>query len=195
MSLHVVFATKKRSFIYFLLIRGNRICRNIFLSALIAMGPPLQWRHNGHENVSNHQPHDCLLNRSSRSRSKKTSKLRVTGLCVGNSPGTGEFPAQMASNAENVSIWSLMTSSCMKTTCCHQFHQWILYVLNLRYTSNIRLSIFVLCYALFWFGRSSVTHILKGTLVSFITYLTLRNLRGNITDVSKYNTAGIRDMN
>ena len=36
---------------------------------------------------------------------KKTSKLRVIGLCVGNSPGTGEFPAQMASNAENVSIW------------------------------------------------------------------------------------------
>ena len=37
--------------------------------------------------------------------SKKTSKLRVTGLCVGNSPMTGEFPAQMASNASNVSIW------------------------------------------------------------------------------------------
>ena len=36
---------------------------------------------------------------------RKKSKLRVTGLCVGNSPGTGEFPAQMASNAENVSIW------------------------------------------------------------------------------------------
>ena len=36
---------------------------------------------------------------------KKTSKLRVTGLCAGNSPETGEFPAQMASNAENVSIW------------------------------------------------------------------------------------------
>ena len=30
---------------------------------------------------------------------------RVTGLCVGNSPGAGEFPAQSASNAENVSIW------------------------------------------------------------------------------------------
>ena len=41
----------------------------------------------------------------SRRRSKKTSKLRVTGLCVGNSPVTGEFPAQRASNAENVSIW------------------------------------------------------------------------------------------
>ena len=66
---------------------------------------PLQWRHNGHDSVSNHQPHDCLLNRLFRRWSKKTSKLRVTGLCAGNSLGTGEFPAQMASNAENVSIW------------------------------------------------------------------------------------------
>ena len=64
----------------------------------------LLWRHNGHDGVSNRQPHDSLLNRLLRRRSKKTSKLRVTG-CVGNSPGTGEFPAQMASNAENVSIW------------------------------------------------------------------------------------------
>ena len=65
----------------------------------------LLWRHNEHDGVSNHQPHDCVLNRLFRRRSKKTSKLRVTGLCVGNSPGTGEFPTQMASNAENVSIW------------------------------------------------------------------------------------------
>ena len=36
---------------------------------------------------------------------KKTSKLRVTGRCEGNSPVTGEFPAQMASNVENISIW------------------------------------------------------------------------------------------
>ena len=65
----------------------------------------LQWRHNGRDSVSNHQPHDCFLNRLFRHSSKKTSKLRVTGLCAGNSPGTGEFPAQMTSNAENVSIW------------------------------------------------------------------------------------------
>ena len=65
----------------------------------------LQWHHNGHDGVSNHRPHHCLLNRLFGRRSKKTSKPRVTGLCVGNSPGTGEFPAQMASNAENVSIW------------------------------------------------------------------------------------------
>ena len=31
---------------------------------------------------------------------RNTSKLRVNGLCAGNSPGTGEFPAQMSSNAE-----------------------------------------------------------------------------------------------
>ena len=65
---------------------------------------PLLWRHNGLGSILNHQPHDCLLNRLFRRRSKKTSKLRVTGHCAGNSPGTGEFPAQMASNAENVSI-------------------------------------------------------------------------------------------
>ena len=50
--------------------------------------------------VSNNQPLSCLLNRLFRRRSKKTSKLRVTGLCAGNSPVTGEFPAQKASNAE-----------------------------------------------------------------------------------------------
>ena len=65
----------------------------------------LQWRYNGRDGVSNHQTHDCLLNRLFRRRSNKTSKLRVTGLCAGNSPATGEFPAQMASNAENIYIW------------------------------------------------------------------------------------------
>ena len=67
--------------------------------------PALLWRHNGRDGVSNHQPRYYLLNCSFRRRSKKTSKLRVTGLCAGNSPVTGEFPAQRASNAENVSIW------------------------------------------------------------------------------------------
>ena len=49
-------------------------------------GLSLHWRHNDHDDVSNHQPHGCLLNRLFRRRSKKISKLRVTGLCVGNSP-------------------------------------------------------------------------------------------------------------
>ena len=79
-------------------IKRQNSCRNIYKISL-------QWRHNGRNSVSNHQPHECLLNRLFRRRSKKTSKLRVTGLCAGNSPETGEFPAQMASNAENASIW------------------------------------------------------------------------------------------
>ena len=68
-------------------------------------GNTLQWRHIGRDGVSNHEPHDCFLNRLFGRRSKNTSKLRVTGLCGGNSPVTGQFPAQMANNAENVSVW------------------------------------------------------------------------------------------
>ena len=68
----------------------------------------LQWRHNECDGVLN-QPHDCLLNGLFRRRSKKTSKLRVTGLCAGNSPVTGEFPAQMACNVEK--CFHLMMSS------------------------------------------------------------------------------------
>ena len=95
----------------------------------------LLWRHNEHDSVSNHQPHDCLLNRLFRRRLKKTSKLRVTGLCVGNSPGpvnsphkgpvkrkmfpfddvimcegnppvTCKLPSQSTNDVECVSMWS-----------------------------------------------------------------------------------------
>ena len=65
----------------------------------------LQWRHNGLNGVSNHQHHQCLLRRLFGRRSKKTLKLRVTGLCAGNPPGNNEFPTKRTSNAENVSIW------------------------------------------------------------------------------------------
>ena len=65
----------------------------------------LQWRHNKHGGVLNHRRLDCLLNRLFRRRSRKMSKLRVTGLCEWNPPGTGEFPLRRASNAKNVSIW------------------------------------------------------------------------------------------
>ena len=69
------------------------------------ISPALQWRHNGRDDISNHQPHHCFLSHLFRRRSKKTSKLHVTGLCVRNSPVSSEFPSQMPSNAENVSIW------------------------------------------------------------------------------------------
>ena len=50
----------------------------------------LLWRHNDRDGVSNHQPYDCLLKCLFRRKSKKTSKLRVTGLCAWNSPVNGD---------------------------------------------------------------------------------------------------------
>ena len=90
----------------------GKICDGFCLKFAIVMVPTssllmataLQWHHNEHDGISNHQPYRSLLNGLFRCRSKKTSKLRVTGLCACNSPGTGEFPTQMASNTENVSI-------------------------------------------------------------------------------------------
>ena len=61
---------------------------------------PLEWRHNERDGVSNHRRLDCLLNRLFRRRSKKTSKLRVTGLCK----VTGGFLSQRARKADNISI-------------------------------------------------------------------------------------------
>ena len=52
----------------------------------------LRWRQNGRNSVSNHQPGHCLLSLLFGRRSRKTSKLRVTGLCVGNSPGPVNSP-------------------------------------------------------------------------------------------------------
>ena len=42
---------------------------------------------------------------NSRRRSKKHQGSASLAFMGGNSPVTGEFPAQRASNAENVSIW------------------------------------------------------------------------------------------
>ena len=68
------------------------LTKGLFGAAILQTSHTLQWRHNDHDSVSNHQPHGCLLNRLFRCRSKKTSKLHVTGLCVGNSPGLVNSP-------------------------------------------------------------------------------------------------------
>ena len=70
------------------------------------------------DGVTNQQPHDCFLTRLFTLRSKKTSKVRATGLCAGNSPVTGEFPTQMSSYAENVSIWWRHRESQQSATVC-----------------------------------------------------------------------------
>ena len=80
--------------------RHNAVSYNTILNTTMlwpSWNVGLQWRHNGRDGVSNHQSHDCVLNHIFRRRSNKTSKLRVTGLCEGNSPVTGEFPTQRAS--------------------------------------------------------------------------------------------------
>ena len=92
----------------------------------------LHWRHNGHYNVSNHQPHDCLLNRLFRRRSKENIKLCVTGLCARNSLETGEFPAQMASNAENVSIWWRHHGYCNGCSPVYMIAFWVCIVMILN---------------------------------------------------------------
>ena len=80
---------------------------------------------------------DCLLNRLFMRRSKKTSKLRVTGLCAGSSPVT----AQRASNAENSSIWwrhhdliPLVSSSVVLSYVCLRYKQWQLLKRAIRKT-------------------------------------------------------------
>ena len=113
----------------------------------------LRRRHYWRDSVSNHLPHHLF-----RRRSKKTSKLRVTGLCAGNSPGTGEFPAQMASNAENVSIWwrlhvRLPPTCCVQDAVTHsmQHIKWNKHMFRItmtsqeRYVSNNRSFIKSLC--------------------------------------------------
>ena len=61
----------------------------VYLYSVVLLA--LQWRHSEHDGVSNHQSINCLLNRLFRRRSKKTSKLRVTGLCGEDPPVTGGF--------------------------------------------------------------------------------------------------------
>ena len=77
----------------------------------------LQWRHSDHNGVSNHQPHGCLLNRLFRRRSKKTSMLRVTRLCVGNSPGPVNSPHKGPVTRKMFSFNDVIMSNYYVTRC------------------------------------------------------------------------------
>ena len=108
-------------------------------------------RHNARDGVSNHQPHDCLLNRLFRRRSKKTSKLRVTGLCVRNSPVIGEFPTQMASNAENISIWWRHHGAAVTALICTGCQHCISYLIH---SNRERTSIYCIVFPYVYFSVS-----------------------------------------
>ena len=82
---HVIITSKRRFDVIITCLLRCVFAGNSRLTGNHTMMQSLQWRHNGHDSVSNHQPYDCLLNCLFRRRSKKTSKLRVTG------PLSGEF--------------------------------------------------------------------------------------------------------
>ena len=86
----------------------------------------LHWHHIGRNCVCNHQPHDCLLKRLFRRRSKKTSKLCVTGLCVGNSPGRGKCFHLMTSSwmAWRQTWQAIIWTSNGFSTLMHMFFTW-----------------------------------------------------------------------
>ena len=65
----------------------------------------LYWRHNDHDGVSNHQPRGCLLSPFIQTQIKENIKAPRHWPLYGEFTGTGEFPAQRASYAENVSNW------------------------------------------------------------------------------------------
>ena len=101
--------------------------------------------------------------------------LRVTGLCAGNSSVTGEFPAQMASNAESFFQ-------------CHTFPP--AWSLTLRKTLdkpyNVRMDVsgivsplFVMSVTELWWEENPDYWTLQSTLVSFLFFR-----RDFITDVS-----------
>ena len=71
---------------------------------------PLQWRRNERDGVSNQRRLYCLLNRLFRRKSKKTSKLSVTGRCEGKPPVTLDSPHKGS-----------VTRKCFhfKTSSCH----------------------------------------------------------------------------
>ena len=81
-------------------------------------GISLHWRHNERGGVSNHQPYDCLLSCSFRRRTKKTSKLRVTGLCVRIHRGPVNSPHKRP--VTRGKCFHLRTSSC-----CVHYVQWV----------------------------------------------------------------------
>ena len=91
--------------------RVGTVVSNLLLAySEYTLTSPLQWRHNERDDVSNHQPHDCLLDLLFRRRSKKTSKLRVTDLCAGNSPCP--MNSQHKGRVTR-KCFHLMTSSCL----------------------------------------------------------------------------------
>ena len=89
----------------------------------------LQLRHNGQDGISNYQSLNCLF--LVRHRSKKTSKLHVTGLCEGNPLMTGGFPSQRE-------MWKMFSFDDVIMESSFQYHQ----TFNIRLIKSQNLNVF-----------------------------------------------------
>ena len=133
--------------------------------------------HNERDGISthHHQHLDCLLNCLVRHRSKKTSKVHVTGLWEGNPPITGGFPSQRASNTEKVSMWwhhheilrNIMAFiKVIDSTCCIALHN-----KESKLPNEPRFSLFGLAKP--WFNKNGW---ISSNLMSFHLTLLIRGL-------------------
>ena len=102
----------------------EHICMTVVLCVEGFEDQQRPWIHDSHVIMSAMASQITSLNRLFGRRSKKTSKLCITGLHEWNSPVTGEFPAQRASDAENVSIWWRHIGSFNRTSNWVITHSW-----------------------------------------------------------------------
>ena len=97
----------------------------------------LQWSHNEHHGASNHRCIDCLLSFLFRHRSKKTSKLCVTGLCEGNSPDKGPVTRKMFPSDDGIMTdanggWNKTRIFTLCTRYTRHLIAWTVYMINLK---------------------------------------------------------------
>ena len=90
----------------------------------------LQWRHNGCDSVSNHQPHHKISGLFRR-RSKKTSKLHVTGLCAGKSSGPVNSPHKWPVTRKMSPFDDVIMGSLAKSSVAGLLHPTVFYMLLL----------------------------------------------------------------
>ena len=93
----------------------------------------LHWRHNEYVGVSNHQPHGYLLNRLLRRRSKKTSKLNVTGRGPVNSPHKWPVTRKKFPFDDVIMLWVIWDAI---TLMWHHCNNWLIihHLLLVQYT-------------------------------------------------------------
>ena len=128
---------------------------------------PQQWRHNGRDGVSNHQPHHFYATIYSCADQGKYRSSAPVAFVRG--IHRDEFPAQMTSNAENVSIW--WRHHAYKNTVCEITRGWLVnrpLMDSQRYTKDLKFAIYHAVMIPLWnpsFWHHHQSSDIRGTLV------------------------------